>query len=220
VKGRLFAAAVWLAAAWAAAAPTATPTPAAPRLSGGFGKPKNTPSASAAQGGQSLQDVVRAASQTRESREIPKPAVAITNETLVTDPKRGRLTTWQGVPAVPTSAPAATPGAPAATSAPAPAATPVSEEQVWRERARNARQRVDESKERAARLEAESKKLENDFYAWDDGQYRDNVIKPAWDKKREELETARRDLDAAERDLADLPEQARKAGALPGWIRE
>ena len=40
------------------------------------------------------------------------------------------------------------------------------------------------------------------------------------DKKREELETARRELADAERDLADLPEKARKAGALPGWIRE
>jgi hypothetical protein len=147
--------------------------------------------------------------------------VAITNDTLVTDPKRGRLTTWQGVPAVPTAAPTATAGASTgATSPAAPEATPVSEEQAWRERARSARQRVEESKERVSRLEAESKKLENDFYAWDDGQYRDNVIKPAWDKKREELETARRDLEAAEKDLADLPEQARKAGALPGWIRE
>ena len=27
-----------------------------------------------------------------------------------------------------------------------------------------------------------SRKLENDFYAWDDGYYRDRVIKPAWDR--------------------------------------
>jgi hypothetical protein len=37
---------------------------------------------------------------------------------------------------------------------------------------------------------------------------------------REELETARRDLVAARKDLDELPERARKAGALPGWVRE
>jgi DNA repair exonuclease SbcCD ATPase subunit len=94
------------------------------------------------------------------------------------------------------------------------------EEEKWRGVARDTRQRVADAQDRVARLEGETKKLENDFYSWDDGLYRDNVIKPAWDKKREELETARRDLEAAEKDLADLPEKARKAGALPGWIRE
>ena len=58
------------------------------------------------------------------------------------------------------------------------------------------------------------------FHSWDDGNYRDGVIKPAWDKKREELETARRELAEAQKDLADLPEKARKAGALPGWLRD
>ena len=33
-------------------------------------------------------------------------------------------------------------------------------------------------------------------------------------------EQAKLDLEAAEKQLADLPERARKAGALPGWIRE
>ena len=206
-----------LAAAAAPAAPTATPTPAAPKLSGGFGRQQSTPAAGARQSGQSLQDVVKAASQGRHSKETPRPAVAITNRTLVTDPKRGRLTTWQG----------ATPGASPATAAPT--VTPVAaaeedsaatEEAKWRERARSSRQRVEDSKQRVSRLEGEARKLENDFYAWDDGQYRDNVIKPTWDSKRAELETARRDLEEAEKDLADLPEQARKAGALPGWIRE
>ena len=84
----------------------------------------------------------------------------------------------------------------------------------------SARARVEELRERVRRFELESKKLENDFYSWDDGQYRDSVIKPAWDQKREELETARRDLEQAEKELSELPETARKAGALPGWLRE
>jgi predicted RNase H-like nuclease (RuvC/YqgF family) len=84
----------------------------------------------------------------------------------------------------------------------------------------SARTRVEELRERVRRFELESKKLENDFYSWDDGQYRDGVIKPAWDQKREELETSRRELEQAEKELAELPETAHKAGALPGWLRE
>jgi exonuclease VII small subunit len=84
----------------------------------------------------------------------------------------------------------------------------------------SARTRVEELAERVRRFEQESRKLENDFYSWDDGQYRDGVIKPAWDKKREELETARRDLEQAQKELSELPEKARRAGAQPGWLRE
>jgi hypothetical protein len=62
--------------------------------------------------------------------------------------------------------------------------------------------------------------MEADFYSWDDGAYRDGVIKPAWDKAREDLATARRELPLAERTLDDLPDRARRAGALPGWLRE
>jgi hypothetical protein len=171
---------------------------------------------------------VRAASESRQSnKETPRPGVSITNQSLVTDPNRGRLTTWQA----PTRGPGQT--APAANGTPAPAApvpapTPASaepdaaggEEARWRAIAQQTRERVAQGRDEVARLDAEAKKLENDFYAWDDGLYRDNVIKPAWDKKREELETARRELEAAQKDLTDLPEKARKAGALPGWIRE
>jgi hypothetical protein len=84
----------------------------------------------------------------------------------------------------------------------------------------SARALVEDLSERVRQFEQQSKKLESDFYSWDDGQYRDGVIKPAWDRKREELETARRELEQAQKDRAELPEKARKAGALPGWLRE
>jgi hypothetical protein len=105
----------------------------------------------------------------------------------------------------------------AAPEAGAPAADP---ETQWRQASHAARKRVEDAKGRVAELDAAAKKLENDFYAWDDGQYRDRVIKPAWDHARERLEDAKRELAEAETDLADLPEKARKAGALPGWLRE
>ncbi|HEY7113158.1 MAG TPA: hypothetical protein VIA45_09530 [Thermoanaerobaculia bacterium] len=213
-------------AAAGAAAQTPTPTPR-PKLSGGFGRPQAAPAPVPTASGQSLRDVVKAAAEQRQAKApgAPTPVVAINNQTLVTDPNRGRLTVLSSPPPRPAGGHAAPPSAAAASAAKAPTPTPaedpaVAEEEKWKEIARQTRQRVADSQERVARLEGETKKLENDFYSWDDGLYRDNVIKPAWDKKREELETARRDLEAAEKDLADLPEKARKAGALPGWIRE
>ena len=62
-------------------------------------------------------------------------------------------------------------------------------EAEWQETARRARKRVDgRARPASPSSTATAKKLENDFYAWDDGQYRDRVIKPAWDRARSELE--------------------------------
>ena len=155
---------------------------------------------------------MRAAGEAKQKKEQPKSNVAITNKTLVTDPHKGRLST--AAPRTPQPTPRRPQLAP-----PTPAAAEAEEAQ-WRERARAARKRVEDTKEHISQLETETKKLESDFYTWDDGQYRDGIIKPAWDKKLEELETARRDLVDAEREVSELPEKARKAGALPGWIRE
>jgi hypothetical protein len=204
-----------------AAAPTATPTPtpALRRLSGGFGKgaPPDAvvtpaPASQPPSGDQPLADAVRAARESKKRKEA-RGTISITNENLVTDPKKGKITT---------SSPRNTPVKEKASAEhPTPAASADAEaEAYWRERAHTARSRVADLEETIRRLEQEAKKLENDFYSWDDGNYRDGVIKPAWDRKREELETARRELVTAQKELADLPEKARKAGALPGWLRE
>ncbi|MEO8188926.1 MAG: hypothetical protein ABI682_01185 [Acidobacteriota bacterium] len=229
VRRHLLAAAVLAFPAFAPAAPVApTPTPR-PKLSGGFGR---TPVPGATEG-QSLADVVRAAGNSRHPRD-QKP-VAITNDSLVKDPAKGRLSTAKSRSASPAPAPAPAPTvAPAAGAVPsttviAPIATPAvpsalsapgAEEARWKDAAHAARRRVDELTAQLAALDGETRQLENDFYRWDDGQYRDRVIKPAWDKKREELETTRKELAQAETDLAELPEKARRAGALPGWLRE
>lgn len=193
--------------------PTPTPTPQLRKLAGGFGRGAQdaavTPARTFVPGdGQSLGQVVRDSRKPRGSR----TPVSITNKTLVTDPKKGRLTT-----AAPHPTP--TPGSASEEARPTPAPDQEAEA-YWRERMHSARALVEELSERVRQFEQQSKKLESDFYSWDDGQYRDGVIKPAWDKKREELETARKDLEQAEKDLAELPEKARKAGALPGWLRE
>jgi hypothetical protein len=122
-------------------------------------------------------------------------------------------------------------GAPPAAASPQPPPPPPVEmprvldlnghdEAYWRARAAQARDGVRKATSDLAAAEAEEKREENDFYAWDDGQYRDNVIKPAWDKAREEAARARQDLEAAQKQLDALEDDARRAGAYPGWIRE
>ena len=132
-----------------------------------------------------------------------KAGVTIDNSSLVMDPSKGKLTTAQ--PAVrplasaPTPAGRGTQAGPALTPPPAPSATSAAEEQKWREASREARKRVEDAKQRIEELDAAAHKLESDFYAWDDGQYRDRVIKPAWDKTKADLETARKELAEAEK---------------------
>ncbi len=176
-----------------------------------------------------MSDVVHAAHESRDGQAPEKSGVTINNRSLVKNSEKGRISTSKPVPTRKAAAPSPSPAAvlPAAPSAIAPGPAPAAEgaatggtEAEWKEAAAKARKRVADDKARVAELEAATKKLENDFYAWDDGQYRDRVIKPAWDRSRSDLETAKGELAEAEKDLADLPEQARKAGALPGWIRE
>ncbi len=216
--------AVWalgLAAATvlAQSAPVRTPTPAR-RLSGGFGRLRATAAPVGDGGGQTLPDVVRSAHDAKsgESPAREKSSLTIDNRTLATNRDKGRVSSSKPAPAKARVEPDA-PSPPSAATRAEPTPAQSSETQ-WREKAAAARQRVADGKARIAELEATVKKLETDFYAWDDGQYRDRVIKPAWDKTRTQLEDARRELAAAEKDLADLPEKARVAGALPGWIRE
>jgi len=208
-----------------AQAPARTPTPA-PRLSGGFGRPRHTPPPTPSEpGGHAVSDVVSAA-RTTSGGSSEKSTLTIDNRSLVKNPSKGKLTTGRvsTAPAhpAPTAAPTPHPAVAAATPGPPPAepgGAPTTEAE-WKAIAASARKRVTDDKARVEELTAATKKLENDFYAWDDGQYRDRVIKPAWDRSRTDLETAKQELAEAEKDLADLPEKARKAGALPGWIRE
>ena len=174
-----------------AGAPKTTPTPE-PVLTGGFGK---TPPTDGSR--QSMQ----------------KTKILITNSSLVTDPGKGKLTTSEVKPG-------ATPTEPRASVQRASPAPGEGGEEYWRGEARRLRERVAALKETIAQLEAETKKLEGDFYSRDPA-YWERVIKPAWDKAREALVTARRELPVAEKELADdLPNRARKAGAPPGWLRE
>jgi hypothetical protein len=201
---------------------TRTPTPA-PRLSGGFGRPRVTPAPkSPYDGGQGYSDVVHAAHETRDGGAADSSGtMTINNRSLVKDTSKGKVSSSKAASSAarpaPTPFPATVVKPPVAPAADAAAG---GGEAQWKQTAAKARKRVADDKAHVAELEATNKKLENDFYAWDDGQYRDRVIKPAWDHAKSELTDAKNELVEAEKDLADLPEKARQAGAAPGWIRE
>lgn len=66
---------------------------------------------------------------------------------------------------------------------------------------------------------AEVRRLENDFYAWSDGSYRERVIRPAWDQARERLKSLGSLLKRPRGAVEGLEEEARKSGTPPGWLR-
>lgn len=89
----------------------------------------------------------------------------------------------------------------------------------WRARAFHARERIDRTAAEVATAQAEVRRLENDFYAWSDGNYREKVIRPAWDQAKENLRALEAEAENAKAAMADLEEEARKSGTPPGWLR-
>jgi hypothetical protein len=156
----------------------------------------------------------------------PVAAPKRTGPALVIDNKMVQGASGQTSAASP-AAPPPPPPAPAASSPAPPASVEMPkivdlqghDEAYWRAKAAATRDAVRKAQDALAAAEADEKRDENDFYSWDDGQYRDNVIKPAWDRAKEEAARARENLAAAQKDLEGLEDEARRAGAYPGWIR-
>jgi hypothetical protein len=92
-------------------------------------------------------------------------------------------------------------------------------ESDWRKRALIARERIERADAGLSEARENAKRLENDFYAWSDGNYRERVIRPAWDQAKEKLQLLEAEAEAARTGLADLEEEARKSGTPPGWLR-
>jgi hypothetical protein len=192
---------------------TPVPTPAAPALSGG----KSAAPGTAGRGG-SLADVVKLSREARKDKPPKKSLGTITNDNLRKD-------------GTPTPTPKAAAGKGKASGKGAPSSTPTPNapdgprddkgrsEADWRALVSRQNALVLDGDARVRDLETKSKQLENDFYAMSDGNRRDAVVKPAWDKAREDLAKARLELESARKALEDLAEEARKSNAPPGWLR-
>lgn len=157
----------------------------------------------------------RAAQQGRASR-------IVTDATLKEQAARGRITEGEPAPAAEAVAsvePDIEPPDGVADFS-APPETAESPEIYWRRRAREARWRWRLAVEQAAELEQEVDELRWEFYATDDPFYRDSQIKPAWDHALAQLELTQGNAELEQRNLDATLEEGRRAGALPGWLRE
>ena len=201
-----------------AISPTPTPGPATSTLSGGKAE---IPGAGR---GSSLADVVKLSKENRKDQPGKKSLGTITNETLLKGatptPTAGKgikgasAKTASGRPARGAASPTPTPGPPGVARD-----DKGRSEADWRALVAHQRALVSDGEARVRDLETRTKQLENDFYAMSDGNRRDAVVKPAWDRSREALTRARQELEDARRVLDDFSEDARKSNAPPGWLR-
>lgn len=155
---------------------------------------------------QSLADAAREAKKAAQSQ--PAAARTITNEDLekYSEPAADEMVRWTSAPeAQPTSMPVVKPSS-------------EGDEAHWRLKttrlvdARNgAKREVDE-------LQPQLNLAWNNYYAADDAAYR-GKIRTEIDSLTERLDDAKKRLEQAKKDLDNLADEARKAGALPGWVR-
>jgi hypothetical protein len=194
---------------------TPTPGPTSSTLSGGKAA---LPGAGR---GTSLADVVKLSKENRKEQPPKKSLGTITNETLLKGatptPAAGKGTSAKTAPGKP--------GRGAASPTPTPGAPYVARddkgrsEADWRALVGHQKSLVADIEARVRDLETRTKQLENDFYAMSDGNRRDAVVKPAWDRAREELTKVRQELEDVRKVLDDFSEDARKSNAPPGWLR-
>lgn len=150
--------------------------------------------------------LVEAARAERERRARSGPPVAVITDKNVAHSK-GHLTV-------------ADTKKPAATGADAAALQTIRDEQYWRSRALDIRTRLRQSTDRVADLELSAAGWRRRFYAEEDPYFRDGKIKPEWDRVLAQLEETRNEVETTRKELDDFLEEGRRAGALPGWLRE
>jgi hypothetical protein len=178
-----------------APAPTPTPPPNTVVLDSGGEKEGST---------RSLADAARAARE--QKAHAAPPAHVITDKNIKEYAAKGQITV-----ATPTRKTAAAESEDKA---------PVRDEQYWRSRALEVRLRWRKAADDVKELEQSAAGWRRRFYAENDPYVRSGQIKPEWDRVLDRLEEARAEVEAAKTELAELLEEGRMAGALPGWLRE
>jgi hypothetical protein len=94
------------------------------------------------------------------------------------------------------------------------------DEEHWRSRALDVRTRLRQAADRTADLELSAAGWRRRFYSEEDPYFRDSKIKPEWDRVLAQLEENRSEVEMTWKELEDFLEEGRRAGALPGWLRE
>jgi len=91
--------------------------------------------------------------------------------------------------------------------------------ELWQQRYQYARWEALHLEREIIRLEGEVGRLETQFYAIDDPYVRDGQVKPQWDANLAALREAQSRRAAVAARPGQIIDEARRAGALPGWFR-
>jgi hypothetical protein len=126
----------------------------------------------------------------------------------------------------PTAAPPVASTAPPSTSTPAaaeekpaqPPKPPESDEAVWRNRMAQAQEALRRSQAFAEALQSRINALTTDVVNRDDPYQRAKISDDRL-KALAELQRVQGEIEQSKKDIADIEEEARKAGVPPGWIR-
>ena len=162
---------------------------------------------------QSLADVARKEESRR--KQVKQSSRVITNKDL-----RPSDHPTQPPPVAATPAPAPGPDAPPAAKSPADVEEEKAKEdqQAWRQKMADARLALERNQMYADALQSKINALWADFTARDDPAQRAQI---ELERKRAlaEQERVKAEIETQKKAIADIEEEARKAGVPPGWIR-
>jgi hypothetical protein len=170
--------------------------------------------------GQSLADIAK---KEKERRAAIKSESKVINNSNKDEHAIGPVTTFSGAPGNSVEAQPAKEGA-EAEKEPAAAANPDEPvdfagrpESFWRQTMTDAKQRVATLEDEARVLTLKLADLQNKFYSEASG-YRQQDIQREIQKTYYEQDLNQKNLEEARKSLEDLQNEARKDGALPGWL--
>ena len=141
----------------------------------------------------------------------------------------GKVLTGDSIRSVPAPAPSAAAPSPApaagaagtgstATEKPKPEVDRKAQELAWRQRMQSARDALQRSQMFAEALQSRINGLTTDFTARDDPAQR-AVVANDRQKALTELDRVKNDITQQTKAIADIQEEARRAGVPPGWLR-
>ena len=158
---------------------------------------------------QSLGDVARREAERRKA--VKTPAKVYTNEDLTRLPKPHQLPPSPETPAGEAAKPPEQPKA-------LKTAEEVKDEKYWRGRVQEVRSQLNRDQLLLDALQSRVNVLSSDFVNRDDPAQR-ALIAEDRQKALGELERTRQEIDRLKKQIADIDEEARKAGVPAGWLR-
>ena len=181
------------------------------------------PAAAIAQSSQpSLAEIARKEAERRKTAK--EATIVITDKNLPESARKPASTAAPADANQPAHAgeqkPAAADGAAAGGAAPAtPAALAGDQgEALWRGRITQAREALRRNEVFLQALQTRVNSLATDYYGRDDP-YQKMKLAGERDQAIQEMEKVKADIEASKKQVADIEEEARKAGVPPGWLR-